>query len=95
MNLKELEKLICEARKKGATDETSVFLPMDMSEFTGAWVPPCIEESGWSEMGLEELDDEEIEERKLLNKPIRTSNDFILVPCGFFDHEGKEKIQLN
>ncbi len=71
-------------------DDMDVLIPMNAGEgFTGAWFTPCIEESGGVELGIEDLTDEEIKERKLLNKPIEVDNALCLVPCGFFEpHEG-------
>lgn len=71
-------------------DEMQVLVPLNAGDgFDGAFFSPCLEESGEGEMGLEDLDEEEIAERKLLNEPPETEKSFLLVPCGFFqEHEG-------
>lgn len=74
----------------GLPDEMDVLIPMNAGEgFDGCWLRPCLEESGVSELGFEDIDEEEAKERELLNNPPKTEKTFCLVPCGFFqEHEG-------
>lgn len=71
-------------------DDMRVLIPGNAMEgFTGEFFSPCIQETDAHEMGLEDLDEDEIKERKLLGNPPKTEKSFILVPCGFFqEHEG-------
>lgn len=71
-------------------DDMRVLIPGNALEgFTGEFLSPCIQETDAIELGLEDLDEDEIKERKLLNKPPKTETSFVLVPCGFFqEHEG-------
>ena len=82
MKVKDLKELL-----KEADDEMDVLIPHDMSEFTGAFLHPCVEESGVAELGIEDLDEEDIKEHKLLNKKLPSEKSFILVPCGFFSEK--------
>lgn len=84
MTVKQLRELL-----EGHPDEMQVLIPGNAIEgFTGEFFSPCTEDSGEIEMGLEDLTDEEIEERKLLNQEIKTDKSFVLVPCGFYtEHE--------
>jgi hypothetical protein len=73
---------------EGVDDDTQVLVPMEPIEgFTGAFFSPCMEESKELEMGTEDLDEEEINERELLNKPLEHKPAFVLVPCGFFEEK--------
>jgi|GEM_PF-2423888 len=70
MKVKDLKQLLAEA-----DDDLDVLIPMN-GEFDGMFKHPCVEESGVTELGLNEDSDE--------TKPA-----FLLVPCGFFEeHEG-------
>lgn len=73
-------------------DETQVMVPLNAGNgFDGQWFSPCIVESGKVKFDLEDLDDEEIKERELLNQPVKQEDSFILVPCGFSkEHEGPD-----
>lgn len=72
-------------------DEMEVMIPLNAGDgFDGMFFSPCVEESGEGEMGLEDLDEEDIKERELLNKPPKTETSFLLVPCGFFSEEPHE-----
>jgi len=80
MKVKDLRELL-----EGVDDEVDVLMPYDMSEFTGMFLHPCVEDSGISELGTEDLDDEDFAELELLNKKPPSEKSFILVPCGFFE----------
>ena len=83
MTVKDLKELL-----DGVPDNLKIVLPVTM-EFDGAFYSPCIKESGVGGLGIEDLSEEDIAERKLLNKPIQEEDAFLLVPCGFFEpHEG-------
>lgn len=85
MNVRDLKEMLA-----SLPDEMTVLVPLNAGDgFDGNFFSPCLEESGDAELGLEDLDEEEIAERKLLNKPPDTERSFMLVPCGFFqEHEG-------
>lgn len=82
MKVKDLRKLL-----EGVDDEMKVLIPLDMKEFTGEFVHPCIAESGVAGLGTEDLNEEDIAEYKLLNKEIPSEESFVLVPCGFFEEK--------
>jgi len=83
MTVKDLKELL-----NGVDENMDVIVPLNAGDgFDGVFFSPCTEESGEGEMGLEDLDEEEIAERKLLNRPPETAKSFILVPCGFFEHK--------
>lgn len=85
MTVKELKQILNEV-----PDDMQVLVPLNAAEgFTGEFFSPCIEESGEIGMGTEDLSEEEIKERELLNKPPAIEKSFTLVPCGFYEeHEG-------
>jgi hypothetical protein len=86
MTVKELKQKL-----ESVDDSVRVIVPLNAGEgFDGMFFSPCIEESGEAELGLEDLDEEEIAERKLLNKPIHKEKSFALVPCGFFQESHDE-----
>jgi hypothetical protein len=69
----------------GISDDTKVLIPSNpMEGFDGLFLSPCEEDSDLIELGLEDLDGEEIAERELLNNSAPTEKSFVLVPCGFF-----------
>jgi hypothetical protein len=81
MNVGELKLLL-----EGIDDSVLVIVPLNAGEgFDGMFFSPCIEDSGLGKMGAEDLDEEDIEEMKLLNKEIPEVDEFLLVPCGFFE----------
>lgn len=59
-------------------NDTKVLIPMG-EEFDGYFQSPCCEESGAADFGIDEQGDE-------------TDLSFILVPCGFFEHEDENFI---
>lgn len=75
---------------RGMPNDMQILVPLNAGDgFDGLFFSPCIEESGDTEFGTEDLDEEEIAERILLNNPPETEKSFVLVPCGFFqEHEG-------
>lgn len=85
MTVKDLKEML-----RDAPDEMQVLIPLNAGEgFTGEFFSPCVEESGEIDMGTEDLAEEEIKERELLNKPPVTERSFALVPCGFYtEHDG-------
>jgi len=83
MTVKELKQLL-----EGVDDNIDVLIPTS-EEFNGIFFSPCLVESGISKMGIvdsiEELS-EPIDE--VLSSLIGEEKDeFILVPCGFFDEK--------
>lgn len=92
MTIKDLKEKL-----SGLPDEMEVMIPLNAgSGFDGMFFSPCMEESGEAGFGTEDLSEEEIEEYKLLNKPLPEEKSFVLVPCGFFEaHEELEQIQNN
>jgi hypothetical protein len=87
MTVKELKKLL-----RKMPDDMKVLIPLDASEgFTGMFFTPCKRESGEIEVGFEDLSEEEIIERELLNNPPETEKSFMLVPCGFFEEQEEEE----
>jgi hypothetical protein len=81
MTVQDLRKMI-----KGLPGDMPVYIPGSPKEgFTGEWISPCNEDSGGADLGFEDLTDEEIEERKLLNDPPKVEKALCLVPCGFFE----------
>lgn len=85
MTVKDLKQLLC-----GLPNDMQVVIPLNAGEgFDGMFFSPCNEESGEMELGTEDLSEEEIAERMLLNNPPKTEKSLALVPCGFFqEHEG-------
>lgn len=82
MNVGDLEKLLVSIEDKNMKVLISL-----TGEFDGAFISPCIKESGVCGLGLY-FDEEEANEAELLNKPI-TEDSFVLVRCGFFEeHDG-------
>lgn len=75
MKVKDLKSILSEI-PEGLTEdefnELDVLIPMDATEFDGAWVSPCIDEAEVAEFGIDEDSDE-------------TRPAFILVPHGFFE----------
>lgn len=87
MTVKDLKELLAEA-----DDDMQVLIPLGES-FDGAFLSPCMEESGIADLGIYESEDDE-KEAALLNKPI-TEKSFVIVRCGFFqEHEGPP-VELN
>lgn len=87
-----------ELKKKLATmpDDMNVLVPVNpMDGFDGQFFSPCNEETGEVEMGLDDIDDDEMNELKLLGKEIRKEKSFVLVPCGFYDKEHDQTVELN
>lgn len=77
MTVKELKDKL-----EGLDDEIRVVIPQDSQLFDGFFYSPCVEESGKSEMGV--------------NENLKTEETmFLLVPCGFFDKEHDEREVLN
>jgi hypothetical protein len=85
MTVKDLREMLADV-----PDETQVVVPLNAGVgFDGMFFSPCLEESGECELGTEDLDEEEIKEYELLDKPLPQEKSFTLVPCGFFqEHEG-------
>ncbi len=72
---------------EGVDDNVPVLIPVSQ-EFDGVFYSPCSVDSGVSQMGTEpDITDEEIDELKLLNKPIPEEPALLLVPCGFTDEK--------
>lgn len=70
MTVKDLKEIL-----KDAPDDLQVLIPMS-GEFDGYFKSPCSEETGISELGIDENSNE-------------TEPAFIIVPCGFFEeHKG-------
>ena len=83
MNVKELKLMLADC-----PDEMNVLISLT-GEFDGAFVHPCLEESGEADLGIYEIEEDE-KEAALLNRPI-TEKSFVLVRCGFFnEHDGVE-----
>ena len=83
MKVKELKQLL-----EGVDDEMDVLIPSS-NEFDGLFFSPCLLDSGVSQMGIadsiEELS-EPIDE--LLSSLIgKEQEEFLLVPCGFFEEK--------
>lgn len=79
---------------KDVPDNMQVLIPAEPTEgFTGAFFSPCEEDSTVIEMGLEDLSEEEIQERELLNKEVPVEKSFVLVPCGYYEeHDNKHEL---
>ena len=92
MTIKHLREMISDL-----PEDMEVLVPLNAGDgFDGMFFTPCLEESGDAELGLENLDEEEIKERELLNRPPETEKSFMLVPCGFFhEHEEEVNPELN
>ena len=91
MTIKDLKKMIIDL-----PDDTLVIIPLNAGDkHNGEFLSPCLAESGVREFVLEDLPEEEIKERKLLNKPLDTEYDFALVPCGYFEEHEKPVHNLN
>jgi len=86
MTVKDLKEMLADA-----PDEMQVLISHTGS-FDGVFVSPCMEDSGISEGGLYESEEDE-KEATLLNKTA-TRKDFLLVRCGFFD-ETEHTHELN
>jgi hypothetical protein len=81
MNVKKLKELVA-----NLPDDMKVYIPGHPTEgFTGLFISPCEVDSDVQELGLEDLDDEEIHERELLGKEIPMEKAFVLVPCGYYE----------
>jgi len=76
MTVKDLRNML-----EGVSDDMDVLIPMT-GEFDGYFKHPCIEESGVSELGVNE-------------NLGTTAESFILVPCGFFDENHDVSPELN
>lgn len=85
MKVKDLKKLLV-----GVDDEMNVLIPTS-GEFDGVFSLPCIEESGVSMMGIANDIEELSEPIDEVLTPLVTEEreEFLLVPCGFFDHKDK------
>ncbi len=84
MTVRDLKKMT-----EGVDDDMPVLISLT-GEFDGVFVAPCMEESGVSELGIFENEEDE-KEAELLNKPV-SEKSFLLVRCGFFqpDHVNPE-----
>lgn len=87
MNVGQLKKML-----KDVDDNMDVLISLT-GEFDGAFLSPCLQESGVSGLAIYE-DEEEENEAKLLNKPTEKDS-FILVRCGFFDENHGPAPELN
>ena len=76
MTVKELKGIL-----KDAPDEMQVLIPVS-GEFDGFFKSPCNEETGISELGIDEDSDE-------------TAPAFVIVPCGFFEEQHGVPPELN
>lgn len=91
MTVKELKSLL-----EKAPDDMQVLIPMNAGEgFDGYFFSPCVEESGEAGLGTEDIDEEEIKEMELLNKPLPQEKSFVLVPCGFYEEKHGVEPELN
>lgn len=91
MTAGELKKLIADV-----PDDMQILVPVNpMDGFDGQFFSPCTEETGEILMGMEDIDEEEMKERKLLGKEIPEQKSFVLVPCGFYDKEHDKSVELN
>ncbi len=83
MKVKELKQLL-----EGVDDNMDVLIPTSQ-EFDGVFAHPCLQESGVSKMGIAESIEELNEPIDEVLMPLVTEEreEFILVPCGFFDHK--------
>lgn len=80
----------------GMPDNMQILVPVNpMDGFDGQFFSPCVEETGEISMGMEDIDEDEMKERQLLNKPVSEEKSFVLVPCGFYDKEHDQKVELN
>jgi hypothetical protein len=81
---------------KDLPDDMDVMVPLNAGAgFDGIFFSPCLNQSGEAEFGTEYLDEEEIREAELLNKPLPAQKSFALVPCGFFDQRKDVCTDLN
>lgn len=87
MTVKDLRELL-----NDAPDEMQVLIPVN-PVFDGMFISPCIEESGVSDLGLYEDENDE-KQAELLNKPV-TEKSFVLVGCGFFEEHQGPPVELN
>lgn len=80
MKVKDLKRLLIKPMDLTMEEwnEIDVLIPMG-EEFDGYFQSPCCEESGAADFGIDEQGDE-------------TDLSFILVPCGFFEHEDENFI---
>lgn len=91
MQVKDLKQLL-----ENIPDDMQVLIPMNAGEgFDGFFLSPCIEESGEAGLGTEDIDEDELKEMELLNKPIPEEKSFVLVPCGFFQEKHGVEPELN
>lgn len=84
MKVKDLKKLLMDVPEGMSVkefNEMNVLIPMN-GEFDGMFLSPCIEETGFAQMGIEE-DSEE------------TEPTFVIVPCGFFQEKHGVPPELN
>lgn len=72
---------------EGIDENMKVLIPFS-PEFDGAFYTPCSVDSGISAMGTDpHVEEEDIDEMKILNKPIPEEEIFLLVPCGFYEEK--------
>ena len=91
MTIKDLKEIIADL-----PDDMDVLVPMNpMDGFDGSFFSPCIEETQVITFGLEDIDEDEEKEMKLLGKQIPEEESFVLVPCGFFEKEHDPTVELN
>lgn len=91
MTVKDLKRMI-----RKLPDDMDILVPLNAGEgFDGMFFSPCMEESGEKELGLEDLSDEEIAERELLNQEVPVKLAFVFVPCGFFQEHAGPPVELN
>lgn len=76
MTVKQLKQLLAKA-----DDDLQVLIPMG-EDFDGLFKSPCVEDSGITELGVEEDSDE-------------TVTHFVLVPCGFYEEREENHCELN
>ena len=79
MTVYELRELL-----KGVDDAAKVLIPVT-HEFDGRFYSPCSKDSGATTMGTQDLNEEDVKEMELLNKPTGEENVLLLIPCGFYE----------
>lgn len=71
---------------EGVDDNTEILIPLNAGDgFDGMFFSPCIEDSGASDVGIDDLDEEDEAEMKLLGIVDTSQPTFLLVPRGFFE----------
>lgn len=82
MTVGELKKIL-----EGVNEDMQVLVPFT-TIFDGRFYSPCSIESGVAGLGTDMyINEEDIKEMELLNKPIPQEDSFLIVPCGFTEEK--------